>query len=86
MALDLTRRALYELVWTRPRAQLAKELGVSDVWIGKQCSALDVPAPPRGYSAHVFASGRLKARFIRPPLTYTLSHRWGNPCCRSFCA
>ena len=46
MSLDLSRRALYDLVWSRPRAQIAKELGVSDVWIGKQCRAMDVPAPP----------------------------------------
>lgn len=75
MSLDLTRRALYELVWSRPRAQIAQELGVSDVWIGKQCRAMDVPAPPRGYWANLHATRRSKPRFIRPPLTYTLSQR-----------
>lgn len=75
MSLDLSRRARYELVWSRPRAQIAKELGVSDVWIGKQCRAMDVPAPPRGYWANLHATRRSKPRFIRPPLTYTLSQR-----------
>lgn len=75
MSLDLSRRALYDLVWSRPRAQIAKELGVSDVWIGKQCRAMDVPAPPRGYWANLQATRRSKPRFIRPPLTYTLSQR-----------
>ncbi|WP_343627071.1 hypothetical protein [Roseateles puraquae] len=75
MSLDLSRRALYDLVWSRPRAQIAKELGVSDVWIGKQCRAMDVPAPPRGYWANLQATRRSKPGFIRPPLTYSLSQR-----------
>ena len=63
MSAKLTRKALYELVWSKPRTTLAREMGVSDVWIGKQCRALDVPAPPdtqRGL--HRLAEGESGAR------------------------
>lgn len=71
----LTRRELYDLVWSKPRTVLAKELGVSDVWIGKQCRALNVPAPPPGYWASLAAGGRLKAKYLQPPLAYTIAER-----------
>jgi len=32
-----TKAELYELVWSRPRTALAKELGLSDVAIAKHC-------------------------------------------------
>ena len=31
MSPELTRKALYELVWSKPRSQIGRELGVSDV-------------------------------------------------------
>ena len=30
-------------------AEVAKELGISDVAVGKLCARLQVPKPPRGY-------------------------------------
>lgn len=39
------------------------EMGVSDVWIGKQCRALKVPAPPPGYWAHLTTRGQAKSDF-----------------------
>lgn len=71
----LQRRELYELVWSKPRTQLAKHLGVSDVMIGKLCRQLNVPAPPPGYWAHIAAGGRAQRRYAKPPLTYTLAER-----------
>jgi hypothetical protein len=38
MAKMPTKSELYDLIWTRPRA-LAKELGISDVAIGKPAPA-----------------------------------------------
>ena len=73
MSARLTRRDLYDLVWSKPRTTLAKEMGVSDVWIGKQCRALNVPAPPPGYWANRAAGGKPKAKYLRPPLTYTVA-------------
>lgn len=75
MSLKLTRQALYDLVWSKPRTTLAKELGVSDVSIGKHCRALNVPAPPPGYWANRAAGGKPKAKYQRPPLTYTVAER-----------
>jgi hypothetical protein len=75
MSERLTREELYELVWAKPRTQLAQEMGVSDVWIGKQCRALDVPMPPRGYWANLAAGAKARAKYRKPALTYTLVQR-----------
>lgn len=68
MATTLTRQALYDLVWSRPRTTLAKELGVSDVAIGKHCAKSHVPAPPMGYWARLSAGGKPR----RTPLSMRL--------------
>ncbi|WP_164962574.1 hypothetical protein [Rubrivivax sp. JA1026] len=75
MTEHLTRERLYELVWAKPRTQLAREMGVSDVWIGKQCRAMDVPMPPRGYWANLAAGAKARAKYRKPPLTYNLAQR-----------
>ena len=64
MTKTLTRTELYELVWTHPRSTLAKDLGISDVAIGKLCARSHIPGPPPGYWARkaVGKAGR------RPPL------------------
>jgi len=46
------REEFYQLVWSRPRTTIAKELGISDVRVGKLCRDMNVPAPPRGYWAN----------------------------------
>ncbi|MES9990237.1 MAG: hypothetical protein ABW077_20250 [Candidatus Thiodiazotropha endolucinida] len=51
------RRQLFSLIWSRPATEVAKEMGISDVAVGKLCRRLQVPKPPRGYWARV-ASGR----------------------------
>lgn len=51
MAHELSRKSLYDLVWSEPEVQLAKKPGVSDVAIGKYCRSADIPVPPRGYWA-----------------------------------
>ena len=61
---NLSREELFALVWERPATEVARELGISDVALGKLCRRLQVPKPPRGYWARV-ASGK-KPR--RPPL------------------
>jgi hypothetical protein len=55
MAHEFSRKSLYDLVWSEPRVQLAKRLGVSDVAVGKYCRAADIPVPPRGYWARLEA-------------------------------
>jgi len=75
MSTKLTRKALYELVWSQPRTHIAKAMGVSDVWIGKQCRDLNVPAPPAGYWASRASGKKLKTKYQKPPLTYTVAER-----------
>jgi len=46
-----TRSDLFAKVWSTPMLQLAKEIGVSDVAIGKACRRAGIPVPGRGYWA-----------------------------------
>lgn len=56
----LSREELFALVWEKPTSEVAKELGLSDVAIGKLCTKLQVPKPPRGYWARIQAGKRLR--------------------------
>jgi hypothetical protein len=49
--LTLSRDDLYELVWSKPMIELAKDFGLSDVALAKRCRKLGVPVPGRGYWA-----------------------------------
>ena len=42
------RTELYEKVWSEPMRNVAKQYGVSDVWLGKVCKVLQVPVPGTG--------------------------------------
>lgn len=50
---------LFEKVWAAPLLQLAREIGVSDVALGKACRKAKIPLPGRGYWAKP-ASERVK--------------------------
>jgi hypothetical protein len=52
---DLSREELFALVWERPTSEIANELGISDVAVGKLCEKLQVPKPHRGYRARLVA-------------------------------
>jgi hypothetical protein len=54
-ALTLTRDDLYELVWSKPMRELAKDFGISDVALAKRCRGLGIPVPGRGYWARLDA-------------------------------
>jgi hypothetical protein len=62
--ITLPRSQLYELVWSKPVRDVAKEFGISDVALAKRCRALNIPLPGRGYWARVAAGQKPK----RPPL------------------
>lgn len=47
----LTRRELYDLVWSKPIRDLAAEFGESDRGLAKICERHHVPTPDRGYWA-----------------------------------
>ena len=63
----ITRDQLYELVWSMPMTRASKQLGVSDVMLGRVCRERHVPRPPRGYWAPLL-SEKKRSQFIKPPL------------------
>src|SRR6185369_13592044 len=66
----LTRRKLYELVWSRPMSGLAKEFGISGTGLAKICDRLLIPYPPRGHWAKAQA-GRQGEPPALPPAPET---------------
>ena len=49
------RNDLYELVWSKPTRELAKEFGISDVALGNICKKLNVPKPAPGHWQRIAA-------------------------------
>jgi hypothetical protein len=46
--ITLPRSKLYELVWSKPVTELAKEFGISDVALAKRCRAINILLPEVG--------------------------------------
>ena len=74
ISLNLSRKELYDLVWTKPQSQIAKQLQISGVRLGKLCREMNVATPPRGYWANL-AGKRRKRKYEKPPLSYNLAER-----------
>jgi len=51
MAELLSRKTLYDLVWSEPMKTLSARFGVSDVGLKKTCARAGIPTPDRGYWA-----------------------------------
>lgn len=51
MARNFAREEFYELVWSKPMTQLAKEFAISDVALHKICKKHGIPNPPVGWWA-----------------------------------
>ncbi len=66
MGRQYARQELYDLVWSEPKAVLAKRLGISDVGLGKVCQRANIPVPPRGYWA-LRSAGKPVAKIPLPP-------------------
>lgn len=47
--MKLTRKELYDLVWSEPMRTLAKRFGLSDNGLRKHCKSMNIPTPPVGY-------------------------------------
>jgi len=58
--MELTRKELYDLVWTEPMSTLCKRFGLSDNGLRKHCKAMDIPTPPMGYWAKIKAGYKVK--------------------------
>src|SRR5580698_3299946 len=51
MAERLSRKTLYDLVWSEPMKTLSARFGISDVALKKTCARAGIPTPDRGYWA-----------------------------------
>jgi hypothetical protein len=47
----LSRKKLYDLVWSEPIKTLSARFGISDVSLKKTCARAEIPTPDRGYWA-----------------------------------
>jgi|SRR5271165_3136208 len=47
----LSRKMLYDLVWSEPLKNLSARFGISDVGLKKTCERAEIPTPDRGYWA-----------------------------------
>ena len=65
----LTRKALYDLVWSEPMKTISERFGISDVALKKICVRATIPTPDRGYWAKKDAGKQtFQAEFpARPP-------------------
>lgn len=51
MTAAISRKDLYDLVWTTPLKILAAQFSISDVGLRKICVKASIPTPERGYWA-----------------------------------
>lgn len=49
--MKLTRKELYDLVWSEPMTTVCKRFGISDNGLRKHCKSMNIPTPPMGYWA-----------------------------------
>lgn len=54
----ITRKELYQMVWSEPITRLAQKFGFSDVWLARICRNNKIPRPPRGYWAIIKSGGK----------------------------
>ncbi|UUO07862.1 hypothetical protein M4951_05995 [Blastopirellula sp. J2-11] len=62
----LTRRELYDKVWSTPMMRLAAEYGLSDVGLAKICKRHKIPRPPRGYWAKLESGKKVYPHPLTP--------------------
>jgi hypothetical protein len=55
-----TREEFYELVWSKPMTELAREFAMSDVALHKICRKHDIPNPPLGWWAKQRAGKKVR--------------------------
>lgn len=60
----VSREELYDLVWSKPMMRVAEQFGVSNSYMARVCTVLNVPRPERGYWAKL-AVGKAPPK---PPL------------------
>ena len=73
---ELTRRAMYDLVWSRPMKKVAEEFRISDVALKKICDKHRVPTPPRGYWAKKEAGKPVREAHFHETVDPQDEHTW----------
>ncbi len=76
---SMTRRELYDLVWSIPITKLSKKYGLSDVGFAKICKKYNIPRPPRGYWARIASGQTLKKTPLPPGKKEQLTELSPNP-------
>lgn len=51
--MKLTRKELYDLVWSEPMTTVCKRFGITDNGLRKHCKSMNIPTPPIGYWAKI---------------------------------
>lgn len=63
--LELTRKQLYDMVWSMPMLRLARTFQCSPTWLARICREAEVPVPPRGYWAKKRAGKAARRQALR---------------------
>lgn len=61
----MTRRELYDLIWSKPMRDAARQVGLSDVGLKKVCIRHRVPVPPQGYWNRIKAGHKPRVTTFR---------------------
>ena len=64
--IKLTRKDLFDLVWSTPMTKLAANYGISDVALRKKCHKHQIPTPRVGHWARVAAGHRVARPKFKP--------------------
>jgi hypothetical protein len=62
----VTRRELYDQIWSRPVSRVCQAYGISDVTLARVCAEFSIPHPPRGYWAKKRAGRTVRRPRLRP--------------------
>ena len=63
--LQMSRRELFDLIWSMPLTEISLRYDVRDINVAKACDAHDIPRPPTGHwQKHAFSKGRSSAPLL----------------------
>lgn len=64
---QITREALYNLIWLQPMRTVALRFGISDVGLKKICRSHDIPVPQQGHWNRIAHGKKCETRPLPPP-------------------
>ena len=82
--IEITRKQLFDDVWSAPSVKVAMKYGISDVGLAKICKRNNVPKPPLGYWAKLAHGHKVdrpalpKIKNEQPVYFYTVNSRIGK--------